>query len=147
MAAILGPANVLDLLGPAEITSTHAGHPLSCAAALANLDVLESERLIQESARKGQIAKEQLATLKDRFPQHVAAVNGLGLIHIVQIRNPKTGLPDRDLARECTWEAVKRGVMLIHTGLPTIKICPPLVIDDDALIEGIETIAEALESA
>ena len=147
LAAILGPANVLDLLGPAEITSTHAGHPLSCAAALANLDVLESERLIQESARKGQIAKEQLATLKDRFPQHVTAVNGLGLIHIVQIRNPKTGLPDRDLARECTWEAVKRGVMLIHTGLPTIKICPPLVIDDDALIEGIETIAEALESA
>jgi len=147
LAAILGPADVLDLLGPAEITSTHAGHPLSCAAALANLDVLESEHLIEESARKGEIAKNRLQVFRNRFPQQIAEVNGLGLLHVIQVRHPQTGLPDRELAREYTWEAVKRGVMLIHTGLPTIKICPPLVIADDALIEGIETLAEVLESA
>jgi len=147
LAAILGPADVLDLLGPAEITTTHAGHPLSCAAALANLDVLESESLIEEAARKGEIAKEKLQTLKARFPEHIADANGLGLLHVVHARDPKTGLPDCELARRCAWEAVKRGVMMIQTGLPTIKICPPLVISDDALIEGIETIGEALESA
>jgi len=146
LAAILGPAEVLDLLGPAAIATTHAGHPLSCAAALANLETLESENLIAESRRKGQIAEQHLRSLQQRFPQLVADVNGIGLLHALQIRNPHTGQPDRDLASDCTWEAVKRGVMLIHTGVPMLKIAPPLVISDAALIEGIAVIGEALES-
>ena len=137
---------MIDLLEPAEITTTHAGHPLSCAAALANIEVLESERLIEESQRKGQIAQEQLQSLKARYPKHISAVHGLGLLHVIHIRNDKTALPDAELAHSCRWETVKRGVMLIHTGLPTIKICPPLVISDDAMIEGIETIGEAIAS-
>lgn len=146
LAAILGPAELIDLLEPAEITTTHAGHPLSCAAALANIEVLESERLIEESQRKGQIVQEQLQSLKARYPKHISAVHGLGLLHVIHIRNDKTALPDAELAHSCRWETVKRGVMLIHTGLPTIKICPPLVISDDAMIEGIETIGEAIAS-
>ena len=147
LAAVLGSAQIMDLLGPADITSTHAGHPLSCAAALANLDVLESQDLIEESRRKGEIAAERLQCVKERFPGHIADVNGLGLLHVIHVRNPQTGLPDTALARASTWEAVKRGVMMINTGLPTIKICPPLVISDDALIEGIDVIGEAIQAA
>ena len=146
LAAVLGSAEILDLLGPADITSTHAGHPLSCAATLANLDVLESQNLIEQSSRKGQIAAARLQHLKNRFPKHIADANGLGLLHIVHFRDPQTGQPDTELARASTWEAVKRGVMLINTGLPTLKICPPLVISDDALIEGIEVIEEAIRA-
>jgi len=43
LAAVLGPADVLDAVSPGEITTTHAAHPLSCAAALANLRILEDE--------------------------------------------------------------------------------------------------------
>ena len=144
LAAVLGSAEVLDLIGPAEITSTHAGHPLSCAAAMANLEVLESERLVEESARKGELVQTQLLSLKARFPDYIAHVSGLGLLHVLHVRDPRSGLPDRVLAGECTWEAVKRGVMMIQTGLATIKICPPLVISEEALVEGIETIGEAI---
>ena len=63
LAAILGSADVLDLLGPAAIATTHAGHPLSCAAALANLETLESENLIEESARKGHLVTQYLQQL------------------------------------------------------------------------------------
>ncbi|MEO1998768.1 MAG: aspartate aminotransferase family protein, partial [Planctomycetaceae bacterium] len=146
LAAILGPAEVLDLLEPAAIATTHAGHPLSCAAALANLETLESENLIEESQRKGHIAEQHLRNLRQRFPQLVSDVNGIGLLHALQIRNPHTGQPDHKLASACTWEAVKRGVMLIHTGLPTLKIAPPLVISDEALIEGIAVIGDSIES-
>jgi len=144
LAAILGPAAVLDLLGPAAIATTHAGHPLSCAAALANLETLESENLIAESTRKGQIAAQHLRDLQQRFPQLVADVNGIGLFHALQIRNPHSGQPDRELASACTWEAVKRGVIMIHTGIPMLKIAPPLVIPDEALIEGIAVVGEAI---
>jgi len=67
LAAVLGPADILDLLPPAEITTTHAAHPVSCAAALANLDVIEKEHLIAESVRKGNITEEALLNRKENF--------------------------------------------------------------------------------
>ncbi|MCH2202442.1 MAG: aspartate aminotransferase family protein [Fuerstiella sp.] len=146
LAALLGPANVIDLLEPGQIATTHAGHPLSCAAALANLDVLESEGLIPEAVRKGKIVSRELQTLQTCFSGVIEDTPGIGLLHVMRIRNLKTGQPDVELARQFRWEAVKRGVMLMQTEMPTIKICPPLVISDDALIEGISAIGDAIEA-
>ncbi len=144
LAAVLGPADVLDVLSPGQITTTHAAHPLSCAAALANLKVLEDEGLIEASARKGEIARAELSKLRDRFPDHIAEVTGLGLLNAVHLRDPVTGEPNRELARDLTWETVKRGVMMFQTNQPTIKVVPPLVITEQALVEGIAAIGEAL---
>ena len=146
LAALLGPADILDLLPPAEITTTHAAHPLSCAAALANLKVLEDEDLIAEAARKGDIVEAELRALQSRFPDHIANICGLGLVRGIHITNPATGEMDRALARDWTWEAVKRGVMLFQVNRPTIKVCPPLTIPDDALVEGVQVLGEALEA-
>ena len=146
VAAVLGPAEILDLVGPAEITTTHAAHPVSCAAALANLDIIEEENLIEESVRKGEIAERELLALRDRFPDHVADVEGLGLLRGIHIRNPETGEPDPELARDWTWAGVKHGVMLFQVNRPSIKVCPPLVIEDEALVEGIRALGDALQS-
>lgn len=146
LAALLGPAKILDLLAPGEITTTHAAHPLSCAAALANLQVLQEERLIEEADRKGAIARAELVQLQERFPQHVAETTGLGLVRAIHVRDAATGEPSRELARDWTWAAVKHGVMLFQVNRPTLKICPPLVIPDDALVEGIRTLGDALQS-
>ena len=48
---VLGRADVMDLYGPGEMTSTHSANPLCCAAALANLEVIEQERLAENAAR------------------------------------------------------------------------------------------------
>lgn len=146
LAAVLGPGDVLDLLPPAEITTTHAAHPVSCAAALANLNVIFGENLIAESERKGRIAETELQQLAGRFPQLIDDVEGLGLLRGIHIRNPQTGKLCRETARDLTWEGVKHGVMLFQVNRPSIKVCPPLVIDDDALIEGIRTLGDAFES-
>ncbi|MCH7686039.1 MAG: aspartate aminotransferase family protein [Planctomycetes bacterium] len=146
LAAVLGPAKVLDVLPPGEITTTHAAHPLSCAAALANLDLLQSENLIEESARKGDLAREELCKLKERFPNHISEISGLGLLNAIHVRDPQTGHPSAEWARDWTWEAVKRGVMLFQTNKPTLKVCPPLTIPDAALTEGISALGDALDS-
>lgn len=146
LAAVLGPARVLDLLSPGEITTTHAAHPLSCAAALANLQVLQDENLVEEAARKGEVAGNELRQLHERFPDFISETTGLGLVRAVHIRDPLTGEPSRELARDWTWAAVKHGVMLFQVNRPTLKICPPLVIPDDALVEGIRALGDALES-
>lgn len=146
LAAVLGPGEILDLLPPAEITTTHAAHPVSCAAALANLDVIESENLIAESVRKGKIAEAELTVLRRRFPEYIDEIAGFGLLRGIHIRNPQTGELCPKTARDWTWESVKHGVMLFQVNRPSIKVCPPLVITDDALIEGIRALGDALES-
>jgi len=146
LAAVLGPAEVLDVLPPAEVTTTHAAHPLSCAAALANLEVLEQENLIAEADRKGAVATGELVRLQRRFPQYISETCGLGLLQAIHVSDPRTGRPSRELARDWTWAAVKHGVMLFQVNQPTLKICPPLMIPDEALIEGIETLGEALQT-
>ncbi len=144
LAAVLGPAEILDLLPPAEITTTHAAHPVSCAAALANLDVIDNENLIAEAVRKGDIAESALRKLQTRFPKVVKDVAGLGLLRGIHVADPKTSELSRELARDWTWAGVKHGVMLFQVNRPSIKVCPPLVIDDAAIVEGIEALGDAL---
>ncbi len=146
LAAVLGPGEILDLLPPAEITTTHAAHPVSCAAALANLDVIESEDLIAESERKGRIAESEIRGLQERFPDHIDDFAGFGLLRGIHVRNPVTRKLCPEMARDWTWESVKHGVMLFQVNRASIKVCPPLVIEDDALIEGIRTLGDALEA-
>ena len=146
LAAVLGPGDILDLLSPGEITTTHAAHPVSCAAALANLDVIESENLISEAERKGAIAETELRSLQERFPDYVDDVAGLGLLHGIHVSNPATGELCGATARDWTWAGVKHGVMLFQVNRPSIKVCPPLVIDDEAIVEGIQALGDALSS-
>ncbi|MBN80109.1 MAG: hypothetical protein CMJ70_08220 [Planctomycetaceae bacterium] len=146
LAAVIGPASVLDVLSPGAVTTTHAAHPVSCAAALANLEVLEQQNLIDEADRKGQLVGQDLARLQRRFPDQIARVEGRGLLWALHLCNPSTGEADDRLAADWTWSAVRHGVMVFHTMRPTLKICPPLTIPDSALHEGIETLATALQS-
>ena len=146
LAAVLGPGEILDLLPPAGITTTHAAHPVSCAAALANLAVIADENLISESERKGAIAEAELRLLAERFPQLIDDVEGLGLLLGIHIRHPQTGELCAETARDLTWESVRHGVMLFQVNRPSIKVCPPLMIDDAALVEGIQALGDAFES-
>jgi len=146
IAAVIGPAEVLDFLPLGSVTTTHAAHPLSCAAALANLDVFEQENIVAEAKRKGKLVEPAMRRIQERFPKHISLFTGKGLLWTFHVRNPRTGELDLDLAAEWTWATVQHGVMLFHTMRPSIKICPPLTIPDEALLEGIEVMGDALES-
>ena len=144
LAAVLGPAEVLDILAPGEIMTTHAAHPLSCAAALANLKVIEDEGLVEAAEEKGKLAREELRKLQARFPEYISDVTGLGLLQAVHVQDPVTGQPAAELAWDWIWAAVRQGVMLFHTNGAYLKVSPPLVIPVDALVEGIQALGDAL---
>ncbi|MEO1997399.1 MAG: aspartate aminotransferase family protein, partial [Planctomycetaceae bacterium] len=146
LAAVLGPREVLDTLAPGEITTTHAAHPLSCAAALANLDILEGEKLVDAARRKQTVVSSELNNLHERFPQFISATRGLGLLHAIHVTDPDTGQPSQRVAADWTWAAVKQGVMLFHTNQPSLKVCPPLTISDEAIVEGISALGDALQT-
>lgn len=143
LAAVLGSAAVLDVLPPGEVTTTHAGHPLSCAAALACLEVLEREDLVARAAALGDVASQELNALQQRWPERIVEVAGRGLLQALHFAD-KDGQPDRALAQRVTNTAVRHGVMLFHTNQPTVKVCPPLVIPEEALREGIAALGNAI---
>lgn len=118
--------------GEAIHTSTFLGHPLGCAAALAQIDEIESQRLVERSARLGQALIDRLHGLQTRCPQ-IGEVRGRGLFVAVElVRDQQTREPAPDLARAVTSEALRRGLILLAGG-QTIEITPPLTITDQQL--------------
>lgn len=141
LSAVLGRSELIDV--DSSLNSTHGGNPVCCAATLASLEVLESENLISEAARKGQILEKELTRIKNRFP-NIVKIFGKGLLFAIHIRKPTTNELDVELVDKIIEKTMQKGVLLIRTGTGTIKIGPPLSIADEALIEGVSVIEEAM---
>lgn len=145
LSAVLGKADIMDIPEPGQMTSTHTGNPVCCAATLASIEVLEKEDLIVAAAEKGKLLETKLLEIKERHSKRVEMVMGRGLVHALFLVRNGTTTPDIKLADRVVERAIQKGVMLFKTGNGSIKICPPLVISEDALVEGVEVIGEALD--
>ena len=129
------------------MTSTHMANPLCCAAALAGLEVFEKQNLVSESARKGQIFENELKKIQRRHPNVVSRILGRGMVYSISFRRPSTDERDVELAERVSNKAIRKGLMLFYTyagGL--VKLAPPLTIPDDALIEGVGVLGEAVDA-
>ena len=145
LSGLLGRASLLDLPAVGSMSSTHSGNPMACAAGLAVLKEIDSKKLITAAARKGKILFEGLNRIRSRFPQHISGVYGKGLVGSLIFTDEKTGKPDPYSATSICEVALSNGVLPVQTGRESIKFGPPLTIPDDALIEGLSVIEQAVE--
>jgi len=144
LSAVIASQKIMDLPAFGSMSSTHSGNPLSCAAALANLEVLESENLVKESRRKGEVLHSRLNLLKEKYPDRISYIFGKGLLAGIIFKHSKTGQPDAVFPSRICEKAMQKGLLLVHTGRESIKIGPPLTIPDGALEEGLDVFAEAI---
>lgn len=142
LSAVLSSAEILDVDG--SLNSTHGGSPLPCASALANLKYIEEHHLVEEAKRKEGILLEKLNQMKARFPDRVKAIHGMGMAFAAVIVKPGTKELDVELVDRVIERAFEKGVMSIRTMTGTIKVGPPLTITDDALIEAMDVLMEAM---
>lgn len=151
LSAVLGRPDVMNLYGPNEMTSTHTGNPICCAAALANLNLIVKEKLAERAAEFEPIMMAELEKIKAKHPKHVGAVQGKGLVSTIQCVKPGTDLePNGDLAWEVVRGCVEAGVMLfapVGFGGGSVKISPPLIITKEQLMEGLNVIAAEMDKA
>jgi putrescine---pyruvate transaminase len=123
--------------------ATYSGHPACCAAALANLDVLERERLIERGRELEKDLAEVLAPLDDH--PHVAEVRaGLGLIAGVELV-PEALAPNRGGVAQVVRAAREHGVMVRGLG-SSVAVSPPLTVERDHLSLIGESLAHAFDS-
>jgi 4-aminobutyrate aminotransferase len=126
--------------------NTFGGNPLSCAAALATIDLLENEYM-ENAAIVGQYALDALHEIMMRHP-HIGDVRGIGLMIGVEfVKDRKSKIPDdavRDRAIELAFE---RGLVLLGCGKSVIRIAPPLSISQAEMDEGLAIFEEAVTLA
>jgi 4-aminobutyrate aminotransferase len=126
--------------------STFGGNPVSVAAALATLKLLEGG-LIENAARQGE---RMLPLLRERLARHdaVGDVRGLGLMIGVEIVADRASrAPAPELRERILEEAFRRGLLLLGCGKSTIRLAPPLVIDAEDAERAVAILDEAIGAA
>jgi len=144
LSAVCGRAEIMDAPAPGGLGGTYAGNPLAVAAALAVLDVLESEQLIPRGAALGERLVTRLNSLKPRVPQ-MAEVRGIGAMVAVEFQRAD-GSPDPEFTREVQNRALERGLLLLSCGVHgnVIRFLFPLTIPDTVMNEGLDILQDVL---
>lgn len=145
IAAVAGRADLMDMPDPGSASSTHTGNPICCAAALANIELILKEDLAGNAARLERVLHEGLRAIQREFPE-AGFLAGKGLVAGLACVDPQHRTPDGQLAHDIVWRAVEKGLLMFNPVGPqgcTIKICPPLVITEDAVREGCEVLRES----
>ena len=142
LSAVLGRGDLIEL--DPTLTSTHGGHPMSCAASLGNLESLIENRLVERAEKLGKKLYTWLDGWKTEFPERIPLILGNGMLWAIFICKPGSQVLDADFTDRLVEKAMQKGIYSIRTGCGTIKIGPPLTIAEDALKEAIDVYKECI---
>jgi 4-aminobutyrate aminotransferase / (S)-3-amino-2-methylpropionate transaminase / 5-aminovalerate transaminase len=148
LAAVTGRADVLEAPQVGGLGGTYGGNPLACAAALAVLDAMESERIPERAARMGEQIRARFCQWATRHAC-IGDVRGLGaMVGMELVTDRSTKEPDKALTGRLITAALERGVILLSAGTygNTIRILAPLTTPDAILTEGLDAVEEALDA-
>ena len=149
LSGVIGKREIMDAAPDSSIGGTYVGNPVAQAAALAVLDVISEEDLCARASVLGDQMRERMLAWQRRFPQ-IGDVRGLGaMLAIELVEDPQTKTPAPALASAVTDEAVKRGLLLLKSGIYSncIRVLTPLILSDAELEEALAVWEEALEAA
>jgi 4-aminobutyrate aminotransferase/(S)-3-amino-2-methylpropionate transaminase len=148
LSGVIGKREIMDAPPDSAIGGTYVGNPVAQAAALAVLDVIAEEDLCARATVLGDQMRERMRVWQQRYPQ-VGDVRGLGaMLAIELVEDPQTKEPAPKLASAVTDEAVKRGLMLLKSGIYSncIRVLTPLTLSDAELDEALAVWEEALDA-
>jgi 4-aminobutyrate aminotransferase-like enzyme len=127
--------------------STFGGSPISMAASLATLDVIEEEKLLFNSQMMGQAFREGLEALKERFPA-IGDVRGMGLMQAIElVKDRGTKEPDAQATNRLLDATRKRGLLVGKGGTYAncLRIAPPMIVSRGQVDDALRILGEALE--
>ena len=138
VSAVLADDDIMLCIKPGEHGSTFGGNPIACKVAIAALEVVQEENLVEKAAYLGKIFREEIGKIKSDM---IELVRGKGLLNAVVIR-PKNGFEAWDVCEKMK----ELGVLAKPTHQHIIRFAPPLVITEAELREAIELIKKAILS-
>jgi hypothetical protein len=145
---VIGRASIMDCIEPGGIGGTYGGSPVGCAAALAVLDVIEEEGLLERAEVIGAAIRAHLGRIAGA--EHIvpiANVRGLGaMVAFDVVKDAASREPDAAGARAVAARALERGLIVLTCGTygETVRILVPLTIQYDVLEQGLAMLERAL---
>jgi 4-aminobutyrate aminotransferase len=145
LSGILARRELLARFGPGVHGGTYGGNAVSCAAALATLDVIAAEGLLENAQRQGERLLHGIRHVTAGHPG-VAEVRGRGCMVGIELADPQTLAPRPELAKALLHEAFERKLLLLTCGTwgQVVRVIPPLVTTDAEVESAIGIIGEAL---
>jgi 4-aminobutyrate aminotransferase-like enzyme len=146
LSIVLGKSKLMDLPDIGSMSSTHSANPMVCAAGKANLEALIEDGLIDNSKELGIKFHAELNEIQETFPDYISEINGIGLLAAVIFRD-KNFKPLSKLCDMISEKCFQKGLLVVHTGRESIKLAPPLMINERAMSEGLNVFKEAIEES
>ena len=148
LSAVTGRAEIMDAPAPGGLGGTYAGNPVSIAAALAVIDVMQDERIVERSAELGAALYAKLGALQKTYP-HIADIRGLGAMVGIEFLDPATREPDAALAKRVQSHALENGLLLLTCGVHfnVIRFLMPLTIREAQFNEALAILERSVAAA
>jgi 4-aminobutyrate aminotransferase/(S)-3-amino-2-methylpropionate transaminase len=148
LSGVIGRADIMDAAEPGGLGGTYAGSPIACAAALAVLDVIEEENLLERANHIGDKMKSRLAGISMRnntIP--IAAIRGPGaMVAFDIVKTRGTDEPDPDMTKKVLTTAREHGLILLSCGVygNAVRLLVPLTASDQLIDDGLDILELAL---
>jgi len=149
LAAVVGKSEIMDKPLPGGLGGTYAGSPVSCAAALAVLDVIEENNLVSRADEIGKTVMSRLNKLQKKYSAVIGNIRNAGaMIACELVENGDPDLPNTELTKNIVAEAARNGLILLSCGARgnVIRILTPLTIEQHVLEEGLDIFEKTLSS-
>ena len=145
LSAVVARSKLMDQWEPAAHGSTFGGNPVSCAAAVATLEVFQREGILANATEKGNDLLRRLRRLQQQSPA-IGEVRGLGLMVGVELVNPD-GSPNKELQKKIRQVCLDSGMVVLSCGPHdnVLRLVPPLNISQAELDEGWEILNGAFQ--
>jgi len=146
LAAVTGRAEIMDAPHVGGLGGTYGGNPIACAAALAVIETIEGDGLIDRARSIEKTMKERLTALQQADPR-IGDVRGRGAMIAIELVHPDTDIPDAELTRRTAAAAHQQGLVVLTCGTHgnVLRFLPPLAIPDHLLTQGLDVLAAVLE--
>jgi len=148
ISAVIGRTDIMGLYAPGSMTSTHSASPLAVGVAIANIRVIQDEKLPERAEKMGEILIPGLAAVQKRYSHVLGCFHGRGLVAGIQVVKPGTREPDSALATRINLKCVQKGLLMfapVGVAGECLKVAPPLTIPEDALRESIGVFSDACD--
>ena len=144
LSAIIGRRAVMEALGAPAHLFTTAGNPVTTAAALATLNVIEEEDLVARSARLGEEARQFFTAAQAKY-DFIGDVRMYGLNGGIDIVDPQTGQPDPIATTKLIYRVFELGALIISLRGNILRFQPPLVITEEQLAQAFAIFTQAFD--
>jgi 4-aminobutyrate aminotransferase/(S)-3-amino-2-methylpropionate transaminase len=139
----------MDAPLPGGLGGTYAGSPLGCTAALAVIDVIREENLVERALRIGVHFDARLRALQQKHPQVIGDIRTSrgAMMAIELVEDGDVGKPAADLTKALVGRAAEKGLVLLSCGVNgnVIRFLPALTISDELIDEGLDIFAACLD--